>query len=101
MPDPVSHPSHYTAGKIECIDAIESAVAGLYGQEAFCTGNAIKYLWRWKLKGGAQDLKKAKWYIDRLLNSEEQPIPPQPVTKPDRPPQGDWTNLVWPLTTGK
>lgn len=90
MSDPVNSPSHY-AGKIECIDAIESAVAGLYGQEAFCTANAIKYLWRWKKKNGAEDLKKAKWYIDRMLNSAEQPVPRQPITKPDR--QSIWCKV--------
>lgn len=56
--DNVDHPAHYTAGNIECIDAIESAVAGLVGMEAYCTGNAIKYLWRWKKKGKVEDLKK-------------------------------------------
>lgn len=65
--DAVSHPAHYTAGKVECIDAIESATTGLEGIEAFCIGNAIKYLWRWKWKGGVQDLEKAKWYIERLI----------------------------------
>ena len=45
----VNHPAHYTAGKIECIDALEAATAGLCGIEAVCTANAIKYLWRWKL----------------------------------------------------
>ena len=61
------NPSHYQKGKVECIDAIESATAGLEGIEAFCTGNAIKYLYRWKEKGGAEDLRKARWYINRLL----------------------------------
>ena len=65
--DAVNHPEHY-AGKVECIDAIESAIQGLSGMEAMCTGNAIKYLYRWKKKNGVEDLKKAKWYIERLLN---------------------------------
>ncbi|PWM79485.1 MAG: hypothetical protein DBY32_01050 [Phascolarctobacterium sp.] len=65
--DAVNHPAHYTAGKIECIDALEAATIGLSGIEAVCTANAIKYLWRWKLKNGSQDLQKAKWYIDRLI----------------------------------
>jgi len=65
--DPVSHPAHYTAGKVECIDAIESATVGLTGGAAYCTGDAIKYLWRWHRKGGVEDLKKARWYIDRLI----------------------------------
>lgn len=44
--DPVNHPTHYTSGKIECIDALEAATVNLTGVEAFCTANAIKYLWR-------------------------------------------------------
>ena len=51
-------------------DAIEEAVKGLDGKEAFATGNAIKYLWRWKRKGGKEDLKKAVWYINRLINED-------------------------------
>jgi hypothetical protein len=66
----VDHPVHYNAGNIECIDAIEEAVKGLDGKEAFATGNAIKYLWRWKRKGGKEDLKKAVWYINRLINED-------------------------------
>lgn len=66
----VNHPAHYNAGNIECIDAIEEAVKGLDGKEAFATGNAIKYLWRWKRKGGKEDLRKAVWYINRLINED-------------------------------
>lgn len=69
--DVVNHPSHYTAGKIECIDALEAATEGLTGIEAVCTANAIKYLWRWKHKNGAEDLKKAQWYINRLIERTE------------------------------
>lgn len=65
--DRVNHPAHYTAGKIECIDALAAATSGLAGIEAVCTANAVKYLWRWKYKNGAEDLKKAQWYISRLL----------------------------------
>jgi hypothetical protein len=66
MSEKVNHPAHYTAGKVECIDAIESATIGLQGIEAVCTANAIKYLWRWKFKNGAEDLAKSKWYINKL-----------------------------------
>lgn len=66
MSDAVNSPDHYNAGSIECIDAIEAATANLSGIEAFCTGNAIKYLWRWKQKGGIEDLHKARWYINRI-----------------------------------
>lgn len=65
--DMVNHPAHYTAGGIECIDALAAATAGLDGIEAVCTANAIKYLWRWKLKNGVEDLKKAQWYINHLI----------------------------------
>ena len=61
------NPSHYQKGKVECIDAIESATSGLQGIEAFCTGNAIKYLYRWKQKNGVEDLAKAKWYLEKLI----------------------------------
>ena len=67
MSDNVNKPAHYNAGKVECIDALEAATIGLTGIEAVCTANAIKYLWRWKHKNGVEDLKKAKWYIDRLV----------------------------------
>ncbi|WP_255315272.1 DUF3310 domain-containing protein [Paenibacillus barengoltzii] len=65
--DPVNHPPHYTRGSIECIEAIEAATSGLEGPEAYSTGAAIKYLWRWKWKNGVEDLKKARWYLDRLI----------------------------------
>lgn len=66
MTEKVNHPPHYTAGKVECIDALEAATIGLQGIEAVCTANAIKYLWRWKTKNGLEDLAKAKWYINKL-----------------------------------
>ena len=67
--DMVNSPSHYTQGSIECIDAIEQVVNGLDGMEAMCTGNAIKYLWRWKHKNGVEDLKKAVWYLQRMIDN--------------------------------
>lgn len=65
--DEVNHPAHYTAGGVECIDAIAAATVGLDGIEAVCTANVIKYLWRWKMKGGLTDLEKAKWYLEKLI----------------------------------
>jgi len=65
--DNVNHPSHYTQGAIECIDAIKEATKGLFGIEAVCTANIIKYVWRWKFKNGVEDLNKAKWYLNRLI----------------------------------
>lgn len=64
--DMVNRPPHYTQGGVECIDAIRAATSELNGFEGFCTGNAIKYLWRWKLKNGVEDLEKAAWYMERL-----------------------------------
>ena len=66
----VNHPEHYTANShgIECIDVIDAATEHLTGIEAVCTANAIKYLWRWKRKNGIQDLHKAKWYINHLID---------------------------------
>lgn len=69
--DTVNHPAHYTQGGIECIEAIKAATVGLEGIEAVCTGNAIKYIWRWKQKNGGEDLKKAIWYINKLIEEKE------------------------------
>lgn len=69
--DNVNHPSHYTQGKVECIDALESATIGKSGIEAVCVANVIKYLWRYEEKNGAEDVKKAKFYLNRLLDTLE------------------------------
>lgn len=63
----VTKPPHYTAGSIECIDALASA---LPPQEfaGFLRANAIKYLWRYDKKGGVEDLKKCRWYVDKLIS---------------------------------
>lgn len=61
------NPEHYKKGGVECIDALDSATSDLRGIEAVCTANAIKYLWRWKQKGGVESLQKAQWYINRLI----------------------------------
>jgi hypothetical protein len=59
--DPVSRPVHYNShpSGIECIQITEHM--------SFCLGNAIKYVWRADLKGGIEDLEKARWYIDREI----------------------------------
>ena len=64
--DPVDHPEHYTAGHIECIDAIQSALT----EEEFrgyCKGNILKYVWRERHKAGVESLEKAEWYLNRLI----------------------------------
>ena len=70
--DAVNHPSHYTQGGIECIDAMESA----FGKEAvsnFCICNAFKYVWRTKQKNGIEDVDKAVWYLTKYkeLSADE------------------------------
>lgn len=73
----VNHPSHYQSKSgLEAIDVIDAFCDGLNGIEAFCTGNALKYLCRWKSKNGLEDLKKAQWYIDRLIEHIEKPNKP-------------------------
>lgn len=72
MNDPVNSPRHYCKGEgIECIDAIDAAISDLGGIEGHYTGSALAYLWRWKSKNGAEDLKKARWYLDRLIERVE------------------------------
>ena len=68
--DRVNHPSHYTGGDIECIDAIEAAL-GHEGAADFCRGNVIKYAWRAASKGEAEDMRKAAWYAERAAQLME------------------------------
>ena len=65
--DAVNHPSHYCIDGIECIDVIKATTKGMPAFDAFCQGNAMKYLFRWQYKNGVEDLKKARWYIDKLI----------------------------------
>ena len=68
--DTVNHPSHYTDGGIECIEAIEAALTNEEFR-GYCKGNCIKYNWRERHKGGTESLKKAQWYLDRLIQLDE------------------------------
>ena len=63
--DPVNSPSHYASGEIECIDAIRASMTP-DEFSGYLKGNCQKYIWRYRHKGGAQDLAKAKWYLERL-----------------------------------
>ena len=63
--DMVNHPPHYNQKGIECIDAIEAATD--IGFEYYLQGNIMKYLWRYRYKDGSQDLKKALWYLNKLI----------------------------------
>ena len=64
--DVVNSPPHYNKGGIECIDAIE---AMLTHEEfvGYLRGNSLKYRWRFKYKNGIQDLEKAEWYENKLM----------------------------------
>ena len=68
--DAVQHPSHYTQGSIECIDAIRASMTA-DGFCDYCKGNIIKYIWRWRDKGGAEDLRKASVYLNWLINAAD------------------------------
>lgn len=69
----VDHPSHYqTKNGIEVIDVIEAFTEQLTGVVAFDIGCAIKYMCRWKKKGGAEDLRKAIWYLEHAIKKTEE-----------------------------
>lgn len=69
-PDMVNHPSHYTTGGIECIKAIEASMSP-EGFQDYCKGNVIKYTWRHRFKNGLEDLKKARVYLNWMIESIE------------------------------
>jgi hypothetical protein len=61
----LTNPGHYRFAEIECIDAIRAQLT----QDAFkgyLQGNVVKYLWRWRHKGGKADIQKAMWYLQKL-----------------------------------
>ena len=72
MIDNVNHPKHYTQGGIECIDALKAATVGKTVIEAVCVANVIKYCWRYEEKNGLEDVKKAQFYINRLIQELEE-----------------------------
>jgi hypothetical protein len=67
--DKVNHPKHYNHSKFETIDVIREW-GGKDQYEGFCWGNVIKYCSRYKHKNGLEDLKKAKWYLEKLIESK-------------------------------
>jgi hypothetical protein len=67
--DVVNHPSHYTFGSVECIDAIDAALTQ-EGYRGYLKGCMMKYIWRYENKENPiQDLRKAQWYLTRLINT--------------------------------
>ncbi len=69
LEDMVNHPPHYNKAGIECIDAIKAMTDD--GFEYYLQGNIMKYLWRYRYKNGAEDLKKAQWYLTVLIDVVE------------------------------
>jgi len=72
--DPVNKPIHYNQGGIECINAIKASMSKEQFA-AYCKGNVMKYLWRYEQKNKknkGQDLRKAEWYLQRLINTVEE-----------------------------
>lgn len=70
----VDRPPHYNNSDIECIDAMKAMADGseIEPHAAYCWQNAFKYLWRWPYKHKPiEDLKKARWYLDRLIKELE------------------------------
>ena len=67
--DPVDAPAHYQGNKMQCIDAME-AMLSVDEFRGYLRGNVFKYQWRFREKGGVEDLRKARWYLDRLINLE-------------------------------
>ena len=70
--DVVNNPSHYmsTTG-LESIDVIKAFTFELQGYDAYATGNILKYIMRWSHKNGVEDLKKARWYLNDLIDHLE------------------------------
>ncbi len=69
MNDIINHPKHYTQGPMECIDFIDLVTGRFIGSTAYYIGVILKYIWRWPLKNGIEDLEKAQWYLRRLSRS--------------------------------
>ena len=70
--DMVNSPEHYNQS-IECIDAMKAMSDNitLPSHQSYCWQNIFKYLWRWPYKNGVEDLKKCRWYLDRLIKEVE------------------------------
>jgi len=77
MSDPVNSPDHYTQGGVECIDAIKAALTP-EEYRGYLKGNVMKYIWRENHKGGAESLRKAMWYLERLILATAPPSSGEP-----------------------
>jgi len=68
--DPVERPEHYNVGEVQAIDYISMQLGS--GVKHYLEGNILKYMHRWRFKNGVEDLRKAKWYLDKLIMEEDQ-----------------------------
>ena len=68
MSDSVKHQKYYFSDGIEVIDVIKAFTKDCTPFEAYCSGNVIKYICRWKHKNGIEDLKKARTYLDMMID---------------------------------
>ncbi len=69
--DNISKPRHYTGNGVEAIDYINQQLGG-EGIRHYLEGNILKYMHRWRFKNGVEDLRKARWYLDKLIYEEVQ-----------------------------
>lgn len=69
--DPVNHPAHYTSSPSKCSCGKQIECIQITEHMSFTLGNAVKYIWRSSLKNGLEDLKKAAWYINRAIETQE------------------------------
>ena len=74
MSESVNHPQHYQSSGMECIEAIEAQMTP-NEYRGFLKGNALKYLWRERMKGGTESLHKAQWYLTKLIDHEQKQEP--------------------------
>ena len=65
------NPQHYRNGEVECIEAIAAATINKPGIQAVCVANVIKYLWRYESKNRLEDVRKAQWYLEKLIEELE------------------------------
>jgi len=66
--DPVNHPNHYKQGNRETIEVIKDYMTA-DEFSGYLKGNIIKYIWRYERKNGTEDLLKAQWYVNKLVET--------------------------------
>ena len=72
MTDNVNKPIHYNQAGIECIEAIRAMTSQMKGGSSYMAGNILKYIWRHEYKNGLEDLQKARWYLDKLIEDYQE-----------------------------